>query len=340
MKGMEKIMPRARITKEIRNVINGDYDFQAFVMLKGEPYIKKFILDEGDPIKGLGGFKKKLECSILETIKSKYLSDDTEYEYAEQLDADQNKIYVIPQDDNYYPFFVIDFTDEYMSEFDVNDRNNAQGLLFRFMLESGTDIWGYQHFWPTAVPDKKKKNFMTKVLSSEKGCVFTEMESPVFQITQKVDVLILRSYKDKIKRIELLPSNIKLMEQHFGLELFIRTTAGNVAKEIEAKGILANPNVLKDYINRGNKKYSRKMMRIKDSKVFELDTVTLRERLAQSNRWSGKFEFDDNNQIHVRYLKDVEDVIDLFDERYTYSEITGAEYDTSVKTLALKESDT
>lgn len=35
--------------------------------------------------------------------------------------------------------------------------------------------------------------------------------------------------------------------------------------------------------------------------------------------------------------KDVEEIIDLFDERYTYSEITGAEYDTSVKTLAVEE---
>ena len=61
-----------------------------------------------------------------------------------------------------------------------------------------------------------------------------------------------------------------------------------------------------------------------------------RERLTQSHRWSGKFEFDENNQIHIGYLKDVEEIIDLFDERYTYSEITGAEYDTSVKILAVE----
>ena len=32
----------------------------------------------------------------------------------------------------------------------------------------------------------------------------------------------------------------------------------------------------------------------------------------------------------------MEEIIDLFDERYTYSEITGAEYDTSVKILAVE----
>lgn len=178
---------------------------------------------------------------------------------------------------------------------------------------------------------------MIRSISPEKGNVFTEMETPIFQITQKVDILILRSHDGDEVRTELLPYNVNLMEQHFGLEIFIRATAGNVAREIEAKGIFVNPEMLNDYINRGNKKYSRKMMRIKDSKVFELDTVTLRERLTQSRRWSGKFEFDENNQIYIGYLKDVEEIIDLFDERYTYSEITGAEYDTSVKTLAVEE---
>lgn len=330
-------MPKARITSEIQKIINGDYEFQTYVILKGDQPIKKFILDEGNPIRDHGGFKRKIEEFILETIRTKYLADDTEYEYAEQLEANQKKIYVIAQDDNYEPFKVIDIPDDDISEFTENDRNAAQGLIFRFMLENGDSIWGYQHFWPISVPDKKKKNFMIRSISPEKGNVFTEMETPIFQITQKVDILILRSHDGDEVRTELLPYNVNLMEQHFGLEIFIRATAGNVAREIEAKGIFVNPEMLNDYINRGNKKYSRKMMRIKDSKVFELDTVTLRERLTQSRRWSGKFEFDENNQIYIGYLKDVEEIIDLFDERYTYSEITGAEYDTSVKTLAVEE---
>ena len=335
--GMVKFMPKARITSEIQKIINGDYEFQTYVILKGDQPIKKFILDEGNPIRDHGGFKRKIEEFILETIRTKYLADDTEYEYAEQLEANQKKIYVIAQDDNYEPFKVIDIPDDDISEFTENDRNAAQGLIFRFMLENGDSIWGYQHFWPISVPDKKKKNFMIRSISPEKGNVFTEMETPIFQITQKVDILILRSHDGDEVRTELLPYNVNLMEQHFGLEIFMRATAGNVAREIEAKGIFVNPEMLNDYINRGNKKYSRKMMRIKDSKVFELDTVTLRERLTQSRRWSGKFEFDENNQIYIGYLKDVEEIIDLFDERYTYSEITGAEYDTSVKTLAVEE---
>lgn len=329
-------MPKARITREVQKIINGDYEFDAYVMLKGEQPIKKFIIDEGNPIRDHGGFKRKIEKFILETIKTKYLADDIEYKYAKQLEDNQKKIYVIVQDDNYKPFEVIDIPDNDIPEFTENDRNTAQGLIFRFKLGSGESIWGYQHFWPISVPNKKKSNFMIRAISPEKGNVFTEMESPIFQITQKVDVLILKSHDGDKIRIELLPYNVSLMEQHFGLDIFIRATAVSVVREIAAKKILANPGVLTDYINRGKKKYSRKMMRIKDSKVFELDTVTLREKLTKSHRWSGKFEFDENGQIRIDYLKDVEEVIDLFDERYTYSEITGAEYDTSVKALAIE----
>ena len=40
------------------------------------------------------------------------------------------------------------------------------------------------------------------------------------------------------------------------------------------------------------------------------------------------------DQIYLRTFKDVENLIDLFVERYTRSDVTGQEYDTSVKDKA------
>ena len=54
-------MPKARITREIQKIISGNYEFQAYVMLKCDQPIKKFILDEGNPIRDHGGFKRKIE---------------------------------------------------------------------------------------------------------------------------------------------------------------------------------------------------------------------------------------------------------------------------------------
>ena len=39
-------------------------------------------------------------------------------------------------------------------------------------------------------------------------------------------------------------------------------------------------------------------------------------------------------QVYLRTFSDVENIIDLFTERYTKSEVTGQEYDTSVKDKA------
>ena len=49
--------------------------------------------------------------------------------------------------------------------------------------------------------------------------------------------------------------------------------------------------------------------------------------------WKDAFNFV-NGKIEINTYKDVELLIDLFDERYTKSIITGAEYDTDVKKLA------
>lgn len=62
------------------------------------------------------------------------------------LKQNQKKIYVIVQDDNYKPFKVIDIPDNDIPEFTENDRNTAQGLVFRFMLESGGFYMGISAF--------------------------------------------------------------------------------------------------------------------------------------------------------------------------------------------------
>ena len=50
-------------------------------------------------------------------------------------------------------------------------------------------------------------------------------------------------------------------------------------------------------------------------------------------RWKNVFEIQ-GTQVHLRTFTDVENIIDLFTERYTKSEVTGQEYDTSVKDKA------
>ena len=52
-------------------------------------------------------------------------------------------------------------------------------------------------------------------------------------------------------------------------------------------------------------------------------------------RWQDKFSVNaETKQIILNTYGEVESLIDLFDERYTRSDVTDIEYDTDVKTEA------
>ena len=104
---------------------------------------------------------------------------------------------------------------------------------------------------------------------------------------------------------------------------------------MNAKGIVANIDKLTDYVKRGNgkPKYAKKLMRITDSKVLKMEPEKLWENIHRSTRWNEKIKERDRKFVLDTYIQ-VENLIDLLDERYTRSDITGEEYDTEVKQLA------
>ena len=75
------------------------------------------------------------------------------------------------------------------------------------------------------------------------------------------------------------------------------------------------------------------MMRIKHYHVVEKTAEELIQRVNTVPRWQGVFDIR-GGQIYLHTFRDVENLIDLFDERYTVSLVTGDEFDTDVKRLA------
>lgn len=72
------------------------------------------------------------------------------------------------------------------------------------------------------------------------------------------------------------------------------------------------------------------MMQIHKFSVATMKKESLLEKLQTVERWKNVFEIR-GTQVYLRNFSDVENMIDLFTERYTKSEVTGEEYDTSVK---------
>lgn len=75
------------------------------------------------------------------------------------------------------------------------------------------------------------------------------------------------------------------------------------------------------------------MMRISSSKVLDKTSQELINTIESLPRWNGKFNIQDN-KIVLNTYKEVESLIDLLDETYTRSDVTGHEYKTEVKKLA------
>ena len=318
---MEEKMPRGRILGEIQKMfVDAEYGFEIYVHMKEKPELKRVVLYEGLPEKQEENFKKKVQKEIVSTIRRKYFSEDAEYELAENVADNQKKFYVIRQNAEYRPFEVLSHVPPEAERFLSKDIASADGLFFRFGRGERI-IWAYQHIYPVSIPNKKRKTF----LSVQRGDVFAEMKNPLFVISKNVDLLVIGE--------EIITDNIKLMQRYFAFQDFIKSSARESILNIERMGLVRDLEKMSDYIGRGQIRYSRKMMRIRNSKVLECSSDFLLDKIQTLPRWKGKFVIEDNKIVLNTYAQ-VESLIELFDETYTRSDVTGKEYETDVKRLA------
>ena len=75
-------MPKERITAAIREVLNEQFGFEIYIVMKQEEQlVKRFVLDEGNPNE-TNGFKTKLRESIKEAIE-KHVDIESSSEFFE-----------------------------------------------------------------------------------------------------------------------------------------------------------------------------------------------------------------------------------------------------------------
>ncbi len=330
---MEKL--RDEIADLISLVLDNDNGFESYVKLKKDPHIKKIILTEGDPISLIDNFKIKVKNIIKDSIKSLYLETDIEYSSISNIADNQNKFYSIPMDERYEPFSMVKIPVNDISIFKMDERDDVEGYLFKFKINSGEEIWAYQHLYPMTIPNKKNKNVLMKIIQKDNVDIFVEMSEKLLTISKNIDCLIVKSLENQPDDFvyNIITKNINLMEKHFGFEEYIRMSAINVANSIAELNLISNPDKLLEYIGNTNKKYSKIILRIQNSPVFNYDNIYLRNKINSLQRWENCFVFDEKNMIKLNSKKEVETLIDFLDERYTRSEVTEVEYDTKVKIM-------
>ena len=296
--------------------------FEAYIVTKTEPKLRKMVLSEKED-----NYKKKVRDHILAVIKETYLNEEAEFSEGINISDNQRKNYIITQDEGYHPFDFLQDNISNASQFIFDQIDDVLGIAFWFRNDN-KEFWAYQHSWSTMVPNKKKNNLLARVMRYEKYDCFEEQKDPLLTIASRVDLLVIDN--------RIITSNISLLQKCFGFQEFIVASANKSIDRVKQLNLVSNPEKLYDYIKRKEKtgKYAKKMMRISNSKVLSLTKEELMKKVHSVDRWKNKFEEDENGNIVLNTYVQVESLIDLFDERYTRSEITGAEYDTDVKQIA------
>lgn len=297
---------------------------EAYIVKKEFPKLKRMALSEEQNEQGKN-FRTILKETFLDILRETFLAQEAEYADGRQLADNQNRYLILEQGESFHPFIYLDNIDE-IGEFTSEDLNDASGLMF--CIRKGVDeLWIYQHLWSIMVPNKKKTNPMARLMHFENQIVFAEQRESLLTIAKKIDILIMNNH--------LITRNTVLLQKYFGFQDYIYQSAQQTVQSIAQKNLVENVEKLTEYINRGKPQYAKKMMRIGSSKVFDLTQEQLINKVNTLSRWQGKFVFNQNmDQIVLNTYKEVECLIDLFDERYTRSDVTDTEYDTDVKTVA------
>ena len=296
----------------------------AFVVKKDSPKLRRMSLSEEKNEQGKT-FRVLLKEMFFEILSQQYLKQESEYADGRQLADNQHKYLIFEQGNGFHPFTYLSDANE-IAEFTEEDLVDATGLMFCIRKEVET-LWIYQHLWSIMVPNKKKTNCMARLMRFENQIVFSEQRESLLTIAKKIDIIILDNH--------LITNNTTLLQKYFGFQDYIYQSAQQTVQCIVQKNLVENIDKLSEYIGRGKPKYAKKMMRIGTSRVFDLTKEQLINKVNTLPRWQGKFCVNqDTNQIVLNTYGEVENLIDLFDERYTRSDVTDTEYDTDVKTVA------
>lgn len=176
---------------------------------------------------------------------------------AENVADNQNKFYVITQNEDYNPFNITQSELNSIDNYQANERENNRRVFFRFE-RSENILWVYQFLYQNAIPNRKGTGF--HIIPSE-GDIFEELKKPILLLSKRIELLIIED--------EIICDKIDFMQKNFGYQEFVKSTATKVVNSIQNLELVSNLDKVSAYISRSKLLYAKKMMKIKDSKVFQ-----------------------------------------------------------------------
>ncbi|MBQ7203953.1 MAG: DUF4868 domain-containing protein [Eubacterium sp.] len=296
----------------IKGIINNEFGLTAFAVLKTDDgfAIKKFIIDDN--------LNNRVKELFKELINNAFLAADFELDSADNI-ADNRKVcYEIVQDDNYSPFSFLNNYSSITEAYSEDDLKNINGLAFRINLNDKA-IWVYQHITYSQLV--KRSNNIYAIF--QRNNVYTSLTKDILKIENKIDCLIIGD--------SIITANISLLQRCFQFEEYTRREAEKTISVLSEMGIVDNLDCIAALGEKTRLTYAKKLMKARNSPVLRMDKEVLFDKLKKLPRYKNKWEFSDG-KIKIANQQQASEFIKMLNDSILKSELTDAEYDSSVKT--------
>ena len=201
---------------------------------------------------------KSKVCELaLEILKSQYMAEDIEYCDIMEINDNRKVIYTLNQSDEYGPFTMLNDNLEDVVTFDEKDITKVLGFLFKLNINSNK-LFVYQQAY---VGSKLQVKNTLRIM--QKDDVFKIVEKEMLKIDKRGELVILENL--------ILIKNLKVLQDYFGFQKFVRDQAKKVIYKLKELDILENTELLIKYQEGEKLTVSKKLMNIKNSPVLKMD---------------------------------------------------------------------
>lgn len=258
-------------------------------------------------------------CKLaLEILQDQYMAEDIEFCDIMEIADNKKVIYTLNQNDEYRPFSMLKDGLENVGIFDEKNIEKVLGFLFKLNFNS-KKLFVYQQAY---VGSKLQVKNTLRII--QKDDVFEIVEKEMLKIDKRGELVILDDL--------ILVKNVKVLQDYFGFQTFVRTQAQKVITKLQELDILEDTELLKKYQEGEKLTVSKKLMNIKKSPVLEMDKESLLQRIPEIPRYKDIIHIE-NGKIRVKTKKDMDSLLKLLNDDYVKSELTEKEYDSSYKKL-------
>ena len=304
-------MDKTEIIRKIREITDSNVKcgVEIYVCVKSDT--EDFKLEKMAAINTL---KDRIHTIVLDVISQVYLSEEAEYFNIIDVIDNKKAIYILEQNEKYKPFALLNKSLESVENFKEENIKDVLGFIFKINVNS-KKLFLYQHAY---VGSKLRTKNVLRIVQKED--IFEIVDKEMLKIDKRSEMIILDN--------TLLVKNVKVLQDYFGFQIFIRNQAKETISKLEKLDIIGNMDKLKEYQNEEKLTISKKLMKIQNSPVLQMKKADLINKIPTISRYKGMIHIE-NGKIKTNTKKDIDNLMKLLNDDYVKSELTEQEYDST-----------